>query len=392
MFSSRTNWHRQQNKLTELLESRRKSGKPIHDLTISNPTECGFNYPEKETLSALSSPDVLIYKPDPRGFITAREAVVRYYQTKNIVVDPGDLFLTASTSEAYSFIFKLLCNPDDAILTPIPSYPLFEYLAQINDVKTQEYRLVYDHGWQIDLESIANSISNSTKAIILINPHNPTGMFFKKNEYLEIQKIAREKNLALIVDEVFIDYPHDDSPDRYGSAAGSSEVLTFTLNGISKMCGLPQVKLGWIAVSGEQRAKSEAVERLEILCDTFLSVNTPAQVALPKLLQSSESIRKQILQCIKSNYSFLSLLTTHHSPINILSTGGGWYAILKVPRTKSDEDWALELLDSYGIYLFPGYFFDFEEEGYLVVSLLVEEEKFQSAIKGVEEFIAASMH
>jgi aspartate/methionine/tyrosine aminotransferase len=388
MFSSRTNWHRQPNRLAELLEECRKSGKPIYDLTNSNPTDCGIHYPEQEILSALSNPDALQYHPDPRGLLTAREAISNYYREKNVRVNLSDIFLTASTSEAYSLAFKLLCNPGESILVPRPSYPLFDYLAQVNDVLVQHYYLIYDHGWHIDIESLKNARTESTRAIVMVNPHNPTGMFLKKSEYNAIEEFGVKNNLAFIVDEVFADYAFVEDKNRIASTAGNSEVLTFTLNGISKLAGFPQMKLGWIVVGGEESIRREASERLEILCDTFLSVNTPVQVALPELFRIGQLARATILDRIKSNYKYL-----YQAFINTACTlapiEGSWYAILKVPRTKSDEEWALGLLEHKGVYLYPGYFFDFVEEGYLVVSLLADEVLFRQAITEVMNYLSA---
>ncbi len=388
MFSSRTNWHRSPNRLTEALESHRKSGNPIFDLSISNPTECGIIYPEQDILSSLSHRHTLSYHPSSQGLLSAREAVAQYYREKSIDVDPEDIFLTASTSEAYSLLFKLLCNRDEHILVPQPSYPLFEYLAQVSDVHLLSYHLFYDHGWHIDVESIRSTITSSTKALVIVSPHNPTGMFLKKEEYQQLQEIARLHNVALIVDEVFLDYPFHDDPTRVGTTVSTSEVLTFTLNGISKSCGLPQMKLGWMVIGGERTVTLEARGRLEILCDTYLSVNTPVQIALLELFRCGKSIQYQILSRVKSNYEFLQGVLCSPSPVSLLESEGGWYAILKVPRTKSDEEWAMELLNEYGVYLFPGYFFDLQNEGYLVVSLLTQSEVFVSAINNLIHHIS----
>ncbi|MBA4311795.1 MAG: pyridoxal phosphate-dependent aminotransferase [Chlorobiaceae bacterium] len=395
IFSQRTNWHRQQNKLTELFDSLRKSGRVILDLTVSNPTECGFSYPQKEILSSFENQSSMVYDPNPHGLLSARQAVTEYYRQKNISVDPSNIFLTASTSEAYSTLFKLLCNAGESVLVQKPSYPLFEYLAQINDVELQQYDLRYDGEWHVDIESLNNLMIENigkSKAIVIVNPHNPTGMFLKKDEYKAIKEIARQYNLAIIVDEVFIDYAFEDDESRIGSTANESDVLTFTLNGISKSCGLPQMKLGWIIVNGQRSIVNEAIERLQIICDTFLSVNTPVQVALPKLLTIGKNIQSQILNRIKSNYT--TLLTTHNphltSQCSPLLSDGGWYGIIRVPRTKSDEEWALQLLEKKGVYVYPGYFFDFTDDGYLVVSLLLENSIFQKAVSDIVEYVSLS--
>jgi aspartate/methionine/tyrosine aminotransferase len=386
-FSKRTNWHRQPNKLSRLIDSLRKNGKSIIDLTISNPTECGIGYPEEEILSAISNPSVFHYEPDPRGLLSARELVCEFYKKKNIVVDPSNIFLTASTSEAYSIIFKLLCNVGENILVPKPSYPLFDYLAQLNDVELNYYCVRYDHEWQVDIDSIKTAINKDTKAIVLINPHNPTGMYLRQNDYRGIVALAKENNLSLIVDEVFIDYAFESEEGRTASTAGESEVLTFTLNGISKMMGLPQMKLGWIIVNGQKPIINEALERLDIICDTFLSVNTPVQVALPKLFDAGKIIQQNILTRIRSNYSTL-ITQTLNSSCSALTAQGGWYGIVRVPRIKSEEEWALQLLETKGVYLFPGYFFDFEDDGYLIVSLLTESFAFQKAVSEIVDYVS----
>jgi len=381
-FSSRTSWHREPNRLSKLLDLLRTNGKSILDLTVSNPTACGFHYPEDEILSALSTSESLQYHPTPRGVLSAREAVVQYYEEKGIVIPAENVFLTASTSEGYSHLFKLLCNYGDSVLVPQPSYPLFDYLAQINDISLRHYHLRYDDEWHVDLQSIRENVHTNTKAIVLVHPHNPTGMFQKKAEFDAIKTIARQHNLALIVDEVFLDYRLAGTVPYQQSLAGEKEVLTFTLNGISKSCGLPQLKLGWIITSGEPGAVNEASERLEILCDTFLSVNTPIQAALPELLRTGKAVQRQILHRITTNYRFL-MQSLAHTPCSLLSTEGGWYGILRLPDIKSDEEWAL--LEKSGVYVHPGYFYDFQEKSFLVVSLLVEPQTFSA---GINEIIA----
>jgi len=385
-FSHRTDWHRQQNRITELLQKLRSGGKTILDLTNSNPTKCGILYPREEILSALSQPTTLNYDPDPRGLLSARTAIARYYTQQGASVEPSEIFLCAGTSEAYSHLFKLLCNPGDDILVPQPSYPLFEYLAELNDVQLRTYRLLYDHGWQIDMRSIEQAITLRTKALVVVNPHNPTGMILKRPEYEQIRQFALKHRLAIISDEVFNEYAFHPNGSMVRTLARENEVLTFTLNGISKLLGLPQLKLGWIILRGNERV--EAAERLEILCDTFLSVGTPVQTALPLLLPSATSTRTQILQRVKSNYAFAASNTS--GSITLLECDGGWYAVLRVPSTRTDEEWALGLLEQKGVYLFPGYFFDFDKEGMLVVSLLVEESDFQSGYTAAVEYIDAS--
>lgn len=382
-FSRRTGWQRRPNRLTALLEGRRKSGKPVYDLTDSNPTESGIGYPETDLAASLSDPRVLRYQPDPRGLLSARETISEYYaESWNIAVDPSRLFLTSSTSEAYSILFKLLCDPGEEVLIPRPTYPLFDSLARLSDVKLRSYSLLYDHGWRVDLDSLKGGLTESTKAVIIINPHNPTGMFLKKNEYRAIKRICAERSIPIIVDEVFLEFPLHEKSSRF-STAGEMDIPSFTLNGISKMAGLPQLKLGWIVAGGPSADLNEAAGRLEVVSDTFLSVNTPVQVALPEIMEAGEDIRENMLSRLRSNYAALRAEIPSGSACSILECEGGWYGIIRVPKVKSDEEWALQLLEKTGYYLFPGYFFDFETEGYLVVSLLVKEEVLRRGINAL---------
>ncbi len=379
MFASRTNWERRLNILTEALERERGRGTPLVDLTSSNPADASLTYPDLEICAALSSSDAVSYHPDPKGLPSAREAISRYYQPKRCDVDPEHLIITASTSESYSLLFRLLCNVGENVLVPRPSYPLFDYLAQINDVALAHYELIYDHGWHIDLASIQRNISASTRAIIIVNPHNPAGAFLKIDEHSTLLGIARSRNLALIVDEVFIDYPFGEDPARVTTTASRSDVLTFTLNGISKSLALPQLKLGWIAVSGAPDVQLEALERLEILNDTYLSSSAPVQSALPRLFELGRPVREQILRrAIENDHALRSLFQNTSS--SVLHADGGWYGIIRVPRTKSEEAWALELIDKVNVCVQPGYFFDFMDEGFLVVSLLTPQKTFREGI------------
>lgn len=387
MFSIRTNWQRKPNRLTELYNLLRDNGEKILDLTASNPTQCGIVYPANEILPSLGNPRSLQYDPQPQGIIPARKAVCAYYRSRDVDLSPHQVFLTASTSEAYSTVFKLLCNAGDEVLIPRPSYPLFEYLAQINDVAMQHYSLRYDGVWHIDFDSLTASITEKTKAIIIIHPHNPTGMFLKKYEHERLVQIATEHRLALIVDEVFLEYGFSDYAEKFNSSASERRVLTFTLNGISKMIGMPQMKLGWIVLSGPDVELAEASHRLEMLCDTFLSVNTPVQEALSTLFQSGESVREQIMERIKSNYAFLDRSLGNGGNCSLISSEGGWYGIIRVPRIKSDEEWCIGILRETKVYLYAGYHFDFEEEGFLIVSLLPENKIFEDGVQRIIEYI-----
>jgi aspartate/methionine/tyrosine aminotransferase len=399
LFSSRTNWQHQPNLLSQALERRQSKGLVIHDLTTSNPTECGIHYPGKEILAALSDPAALQYRPDPKGLPCARRTICEYYRRRNSSIDPADIVLTAGTSEAYAMILKLLCDAGDAVLVPKPSYPLFEFLAEINDVKLQHFRLGYDHGWHIDVESIEERISKTTRALVIVNPHNPTGMFLKGSELEAIERIALESRLAVIVDEVFSEYAFSGDAAALQASAHRSTVLTFTLNGISKLLGLPQMKLAWIVASGPPEERREALERLETISDTFLSVNTPVQVALPKLFEVCKSVRAQIVSRVGANYSFLyrrlhpaaADLQESGGPVSLLASEGGWYAIIRVPRIRTDEEWALQVLEQKGVYVHPGYFFDFEEEGFLVISLLPEPGLFREGVEKLVAFVESAV-
>ncbi len=391
MFSSRTNWHHEPNNLTRKLQQLRASGRTIIDLTLSNPTEAGFEYPGTEILDSLSNRFALQYRPEPFGLLTAREAVADYYSEKNITVSPNDILLTASSSEAYAFLFTLLCEAGDNVLVPNPTYPLFEFLTQLQNVDARPYQLRYDGEWHIDIGSVRRAVTPSTKAIVIVNPHNPTGVFLKRSELEAMNDIANQHSLALIVDEVFLDYGRGEgnasislSGARVGSTASHEETLTFTLNGISKSCGLPQMKLGWMVVSGKDELKQEVLKRLEIIADTFLSVNTPVQHALPQLLKSGRMIRRQISERVQENLSILKNALHKNSSLSLLTTEGGWYAILKIPGTRTEEEWAIQLLDGAGVYVFPGYFFEFQEGDFLVVSLLPSADNFR---KGIEEIV-----
>jgi aspartate/methionine/tyrosine aminotransferase len=279
----------------------------------------------------------------------------------------------------------LLCDSGGEILVPQPSYPLFDFLAQIHDVKLVPYRLAYDHEWSIDLDSVRGSITPATRALVIVNPHNPAGLFLHEPAYVALKEVAAKHSLALIVDEVFIDYPLNPNTATV-STAGQQDVLTFTLNGLSKMAGLPQMKLGWIVAGGPADPADEASRRLEILCDTFLSVNTPVQIALPELLIAAEVVRPKILGRVRENYAYLRESVSGGSAVSVLNSEGGWSGIIRVPGMKTDEEWALDLLEKKGVYLHPGYFYDFETEGHLVVSFLTPPEVFQAGVRSLVEF------
>jgi aspartate/methionine/tyrosine aminotransferase len=377
MFSDRTKWNLSANRLSEALARHRASGKPLLDLTVSNPTECGFAYPPT-VLSALVNPAALAYSPEPRGLEVARRAASSYYAARGDDVEAGDIFLTTSTSEAYSFAFRLLCNPGDEILIPAPSYPLLEYLADLHDVKLIHYPLVYDHGWQIDFRELEWAITERTRGVIVVNPNNPTVHFCKPPEIARLNEICAARSLAIIADEVFLDFAL--SGERAGSFAANSATLTFALSGISKICGLPQMKAAWLAVSGPADLKHEATARLEVIADTFLSMNAPVQLALPSFLELRHDFQRRLMTRLRANLAELDRQLAAQSSCSRLECEGGWYAVLRVPATRSDEELAIDLLASRDVYVHPGHFFDFRHDGYLVVSLLTPESALSEAL------------
>jgi alanine-synthesizing transaminase len=373
MFSSRLDWDVSPNSLARLLEERRAAGARVLDLTESNPTRAGICYPAA-ILDALRDEKALQYKPWPRGLMSAREAVAAYYAERGREVSPENILLTASTSEAYAFLFKLLADPGDEILTPRPSYPLFEFLAALESVVVRQYPLRYDGVWHIDFGELERAVSPRTRAIVVVNPNNPTGSFLKPDEFARLQSLALDRGIAVLSDEVFWDY-------RFADASrGDDRALTFTMSGLSKIAGLPQMKLGWIVVEGEGAA--EAMERLELIADTYLSVATPVQIALPDLLALSRDVREQILGRTRANLDMLRAISAG-TPFSVLNVEGGWSAILQVPRIRTEQEWALHLLGERGVLVQPGYFFDFESEAFLVVSLLTLPAVFEEGIRRI---------
>jgi alanine-synthesizing transaminase len=380
MFSSRLNWGIPANPLSRLLAEKRASGAAILDLTESNPTSAGFTYPADYILNALADPRSLCYEPAPAGIFAARLAVSGYYGGK---VDAGRILLTASTSEAYALLFKLLADPGDEVLVPRPSYPLFDFLAALESVRVVEYPLVYHAGWEIDFDALARQITPRTRAMVVVNPNNPTGSYLKKSELSELTALCRRHDLAILSDEVFSDYALVDDPRRVSSLVNLDEVLTFSLSGLSKIVGLPQLKLGWIVTSGLAQDCQEAIERLELIADTYLSVGTPVQWAAAPLLALRESIQGQILQRVRGNLAYLGSQIGPDSPWRVLEPEGGWYAVIQAPRIHTEEDWVLTLLDEDHVLIQPGFFFDFESEAFLVASLLTPPEIFQEGIRRI---------
>jgi aspartate/methionine/tyrosine aminotransferase len=380
MFADRTNWNLAPNRLSEALARHRAAGKPLIDLTVSNPTECGFEYDERAILDALRNPAALKYEPDPKGLLVARQAIAGYYAERGVNVAADDIVVTTSTSEAYSFVFRLLCNPGDEVLVPAPSYPLFGFLADIQDVKLVHYPLIYDHGWQIDFHSLEQAITPRTRAVIVVHPNNPTGHFTKTHEIAKLKEICASKQLAIIADEVFLDFAMDASrPESFAASAGIPSALTFTMSGISKIAGLPQMKVAWIVVDGPERSKTNAVGCLEVIADTFLSVNTAAQMALPALLGLRHAFQGQMLDRVRANLNELDRQLSSHPSFSRLTVEGGWYSVLRGPATDSDDDLALNLIQR-GVSVHPGSFYDFATKGYLVLSLILPERTFCDGI------------
>ena len=361
-FSKRTEWNQQTNPLSQLLDELKSQNTEILDLTESNPTRCGFDYPP-QILTSLSDPKSLQYTPDACGTLPARQAVGNFCQ-----FDPERIVLTASTSESYSFLFRLLLNPGEKVLIPRPSYPLFQFLLELNDASFEYYSLIYDNGWHIDFKQLETLIDSQTKAIVLVNPNNPTGSYIKEDELQKLNALCRTHGLAVISDEVFFDYPL--TQGKFASLKDNREVLTFVLGGLSKSLALPQMKLGWILASGPQTQVDEALQRLEIIGDTYLSVNTPVQNACRQWLANSDGIHEQILSRVKTNLQWLK-----QSGLNVLKVEGGWYAVLDMGAI-DEEQVVLDTLRKNHILIHPGFFFDFETAGHLVVSLLPRPEVF----------------
>jgi len=381
MFAERTKWNLALNRLSEALARHSASGKRLFDLTVSNPTDCGFNYEAQTILGALHNPAGLRYEPNPKGLEAARRAVAAYCADRGAAVPLDDIILTTSTSEAYSFVFRLLCNPGDELLIPAPSYPLFAFLADLQDVKLVRYPLVYDHGWQIDCHGLEQGITPRTRGVIVVNPNNPTGHFVKAGELVRLNQTCAQHKIAVIADEVFLDFAFGSQSGL--SCAANSDALTFTLSGLSKICGLPQMKLAWLITSGPEELKRQALDRLEVIADTYLSPNTPVQLATPVFLQQRHGFQKQLVTRVRRNLAELDRQLARQKACTRLELEGGWYAVLRVPAVQPDEELAITLLETKSAYVHPGHFFDFAGDGYFVVSLIAREQEFAEGIKRV---------
>jgi len=389
LFSRRTNWPLNANGLSHALSSLREKNIPVIDLTESNPTRCGFPYPTEKILSSLADPQNMFYTPSASGSPEARDALSRYYRRKGFEVKPQRILLTASTSEAYSTLLRLLLNPGEHVLVGQPSYPLFEFLIELNDARMKNYPLIYKKDqkeWRIDLKALEKALCSQTRVIVLVNPNNPTGSFVNQGELAAINQLCLKHHLALICDEVFSDYAFQASPQRVLSLVSNPDTLTFSLGGISKCLGLPQMKLGWIVASGPKELVDEALARLEVIADTYLSVNTPVQNALSPWLAWQEDISKEIRNRLKQNLASLekAVRAFGSEDLHDLNCEGGWYVVLKLPSGKySEEKWAMEFLQKDHVFVHPGYFFDFQEEPFIVLSLLPKEETFKLGLERI---------
>ncbi len=415
MFSERTNWRLTQNRFTQAVEEVRARGTNVLDLTASNPTRVGLQYDSAAILGALHSERVLDYDPQAKGLLTAREAVARYYHEQcgsaergavssgsnpgSSAVNPEKIVLTTSTSEGYSYVFRLLCNAGDELLVPKPSYPLFEFLADLQDVKLAPYPLIYDHGWQMDFHSMEKAVTSRTRGVVIVHPNNPTGSYVRPEELGPLNQFCRSHGLALIVDEVFLDYRLDGLENaaelrstgqpkaavptysrQCPSFAWNEDVLTFTLSGLSKISALPQMKVAWVLTSGPEDIANAAMARLEVIADTYLSMNAPIQWALPALLQQRGEIQTQLMARVMANLVELDRQLATQQSCQRLKIEGGWYAVLRVPVTRSDEELAIELVRGKSVLVHPGHFYDFEGDGYLVLSLITAENDFAEGI------------
>jgi alanine-synthesizing transaminase len=382
MFSKRIDWDLGPNELDRLLQEMRAAGETLFDLTVSNPTRVGLDCDTAQIVTALAQPGATVYTPEPSGLPSARCAVAGYYADRGQAVNADSVLLTASTSEAYAMLFKLLGDPGDEVLIPRPGYPLLAYLAGFEGLRSTAYPLCGDPstGWSIDTEVLAALVTPDTRAVVAVNPNNPTGNFLKVPELAALDDICHRHGLALIVDEVFSDFGRPGDGDRIETVVNRTRALTFVLNGLSKTVGLPQMKLGWVVVGGDVGQAAAARRRLEMLLDFYLSVTTPVQLAAERLLDLRRPVQKRIQARIAANSRLLETLTARTSNIRLPVREGGWYAILDVADTVSDEARVLQLLAQDRTLVHPGYFYDFDREGYVVISLLCPPDTFETGI------------
>ena len=385
-YSRRLIWDHPANLFNKLVEERRQAGTSLLNLTSTNPTELFDDYPHAEIRQSYAKIEDFTYRPDPFGSKQARQAIADWYARRLIPVSAEQLALTASTSEAYALLFKLLSNPGDEVLVPMPSYPLFEYLARLESIEIVPYRLLYDGSWFIDFASLQASISERTRAVVIVNPNNPTGSFLKGHETAMLLEIAQEHNLPVIADEVFMDYSFDGAGDRRRTLIGCDRALSFSLGGLSKSAGMPQMKLAWIVVNGEAGIRTDVRSRLELLLDTYLPVASPVQSALGDLLEIGDAIASRISLRMERNRAALDDIL-RGSPIHTLHAEGGWSAILQLPNLRTEDAWMAEFITRQHVLVQPGYFFDMPSEPYAVVSLLTPEDVFAEGIERLRKAI-----
>ncbi len=381
MVSSRLPSDLSVNVTTRTLEALRRRGISVIDLTKSNPTRVGLCYPP-DLLHPLASPQSLVYDPQPLGLSSAREAVSADFARRGLAVSPSHVALTASTSEAYALLFKLLCDAGDSVLVPRPSYPLFEHLTVLESIEARPYRLEHDGSWRMDLDHLRSALDDRTRALLVVSPNNPTGSFLHRDDLVKVSELCASQDLMLIGDEVFCDFPLDESPHAT-SVLAATNVVCCSLGGLSKSAGLPQLKLGWIAFGGPSNRVDDVMGAYEVVADTYLSVSTPVQTALPQLLDLSTAIRSQIQARVRRNLGALREAAAHAPSIAVLNAEGGWSAVLQVPAYRGEEALVLELLTEDHVLVHPGFFFDFEREAYLIISLLVEPGEFDCGVARV---------
>jgi alanine-synthesizing transaminase len=394
MFSSRLEWSLRPNRIALALEQARRDGIPLLDLTLSNPTAADLEYPVEEIVEALAQPGALIYQPDAAGLKSARQDVAAWYARRGALIPEQRVFITASTSESYSYLFKLLCDPGDEILAPRPSYPLFEHLAGLESVTVRQYPLRYHHGWWVDFDALERAASPLTRAVVIVNPNNPTGSYWKRHEAEQLSALCAARGWAIISDEVFEEYrleTGEASANAVSLAGFPTEALSFCLGGLSKAAGLPQMKLGWMVIGGAGELVNTAMQRLEWIADTYLSVGAPVQCAAGRLLTAGERVAAQIKTRIAANMAFLrTALAADSHCCRLLRVEGGWSATLQVPRTRTEEEWCVELIQHHQVVVHPGFFFDFEREAFLIISLLTPEPVFQQGITRLLELCSHS--
>jgi aspartate/methionine/tyrosine aminotransferase len=374
MFSARTQWDLRENRLSQALSRRQQARQDVFDLTQSNPTACGLRPAMKEVLQALGHPENLRYQPSPKGRRETREVIAALYAQQGVAINPEQIFLVSGTSDAYGYLFCLLADAGDRILAMKPGYPLFDTLAGLQGLRVDPLPLRYcdPDGWALSLPP-EEALTAGARAVVLVHPNNPTGSYIKEGERERLNELASRHSLSLVVDEVFSDYAWAPAPGRVQTFAGNREALTFTLNGISKMLGLPQMKLGWIVISGPGALQREALARLEVIGDSHLAVSSPPQFALAAWLSLRESFQAGVLRRLRANRQQAQKICRAVGPGMLLKAEGGWYSVLEVPASHTDEEWAIHLLERHGVFVHPGYLFDFSQEAHLVVSLLTPE-------------------